>query len=163
MANTEGKPFKTWFIQDWGTYENKTLVIVGHTKAEILPILKKANSSEGIIKEWLDEEDDGVLESSAGFVMKFGAGANTLLWLRDCDKTLDWHDILVHEVLHLIQEGLMQYRCMSEEWEAQAYQQQYLVKSIRDKIYKAFDKYEGKRVVQKVPGRVRKPKSAPKV
>lgn len=156
------KKFKAWFIQDWGTYPNETMVVVGYGPKEIRNILEKAGTGEQILKEYDESDCEEAAESSLGFMTDFNNGSS-LLWLASFDaNNWDDFDVLVHEIMHLVQKCMIKMRGMEDEYEAQAYQLEYLFRSIRKKLITEYEKYEGKSVVQKVSGRNKKNKSTHK-
>lgn len=145
------KKFKTWFIQDWGTYPNETMVIVGYDSDEIKDILVKAGTKKEILDEFDDSDCKEAANSSLGFVMDFTNGSS-LLWLDsfDANKWSDF-DVIVHEIMHLVQKCMIETRGMEKEYEAQAYQLEYLFKNIRNNLIKRYEKHERKSLVSQIP------------
>lgn len=123
------------FLQDWGSYGNHTLVSVGMTYDEIIKESKKRKLPKKVIEEMEESElEVAIGDHNYGCVWQANTG-DTFLWLRSfTSETWVEHDTLVHEVLHLVQYVIMEDKGMAKEWEAQAYQQEYLVKEIRSKI-----------------------------
>jgi hypothetical protein len=152
------KEFKYHFIQDWGTYGNQTLVIVG--EQDIEKVLRKTKTPEEIIEEYKNSDCEVAAKEADGFVYDFQNSA-TILWLKKYDPK-DWStfDTMVHEIVHLIQKAMMEMRGMEKEYEAQAYQVEYLFKNIRNKINKEYERRN--KVVQTVPKGAKKKKSSPK-
>lgn len=137
------KPFKTYWIQGWGTYSAETLVCIGgYTHDEVVKIMKKIKAKENIIAEfnknkkehdekWLNGSNDGVL---------WHHESATLLWIKSWNNTWDNFDTLVHEVSHMVDIVMRDGKKMEGETEACAYQTEYLFKNIRRKIVERMNK-----------------------
>ncbi len=123
------------FIQDWGTYSNETLVAVGETRENIFKWMKK----NGIRQELIDQleedlEDNETMHRDCDGLVSSKDG-RTFLWLKQYRKNNhDDADCLMHECLHLIQFVLFDEKGMADEKEGPAYQLEYLVRNIRNKI-----------------------------
>lgn len=119
------------FMQDWGTYSNQTLVVVGMNKKEIVKHLKKIKAPKDAIASFLVVEESHFHE--AAFVWSnFG---RTVLWLPSWQHTAKNEETLVHEVHHLIFD-VMNSKGMADEPEALAYQMEFLFKNIRKNLWK---------------------------
>ena len=132
---------KYWFIQDWGTYNNETLVVVGYTFDEVVRIMERNDFDKKIIEEFKDSDIKGCMNPAfSGLVLDFSNGA-TILWFAKFDIG-DWDcfDVLAHECLHLVQRVLIKHRGIEDEEEAHAYQLEYLIKGIRTKIFEKVKK-----------------------
>ena len=128
-TRTRSKPIKGkgWFIQDWGTYSNQTLVVVGLKDPEVIRLLRRLNrhSARAFVRQNPDYD-------SAGFV--FHHNGRSLLWLPRWKNTGEDILTLIHETNHLIHYVLNKDKGMGNETEAQAYQQEYLFKNIRGRL-----------------------------
>lgn len=136
MAKLKRKLDKYTYIQDMGTYSNQVIVTAGTTDKELLKWMRKAN----IKKDMIDNFENGLDEhwnDIAGCQGKvWHDEGKSILWLKEWSNDWEAHDTLMHEVLHIVQFVLMEGKGMGEEWEAQAYMQEYLVKNIRQKLFK---------------------------
>lgn len=121
-----------------GTYPNQIPVFVGMNHKEMVNWMKKENVYKDFIKSFDEEykEDDWLKEGYHGRVCD--DDGKVLLWIKDWKNDWESHDTLMHECLHIVQFMLNKHRLMEDEYEAQAYQLEYLVKSIRQKLNKEF-------------------------
>lgn len=127
---------KFFYVQEWGSYTNQTLVCVGMTANEIVSASKKLKSDKEFIdfldKDIRDEVDKLQIDGSNGmFTEKNGA---SLLWLKVWENTWKSTGVLIHELSHAIYMILDKSKGMMDEVEAKAYQQEYLFHQIRSKL-----------------------------
>lgn len=121
---------KTMFFLDWGPFLSETLVVVGHTNAEIVEFLRrKANSPNAkVVIDAFEKKGRPRPDETSPFT--FHLDGKTVLyfptWAGD-DEDLD---TLVHETNHLIFD-VFGGKGMREEAEACAYTQAYLFHEIR--------------------------------
>lgn len=133
------KQKKQYFIQDWGTYSNQTLVVVGMKHEEIVSLMKRLKfDKEGITnfdteskKE--DEADKAFAYTCKGF-MWFDDQGRSVLWFREWTNDWDHYDTLLHEIYHGVHHLMHLNKKMVKEEEACAYQMEYLFRSIRRKL-----------------------------
>jgi len=125
---------KKHFVQDWGTYGNETIVAVGYNRQETERIVKKIAGEIGL-KSFRDQYERHLGGSHAGYFLVILGTHYTLLSLADFKKN-NAHSIgvLVHELEHAIDFILKDYYGFSNEYEARAYQIQYLFKNIYKKL-----------------------------
>lgn len=132
---TKRKPAKTKtlaYIQDWGSYSNETIVVVGMDHKEILAGMLKMGVKPDIMRAYdkLDNYD------YYGFEWEYDGC--TVLWLREWRYDADHLDTLVHETNHLVYDILVKSKGMGKEMEAQAYQQAYLFTNILKRLNRTF-------------------------
>lgn len=119
------------FVQDWGTYSNETLVIVGMNAEEILAHADKRNLAfSGDFPKQLRRIFKKEAASSTSGRCLFDEG-RSLLWLPSWKNDWENWETLMHEIVHLIHRCLCINKCMGEEDEAQAYQMEYLFHNLR--------------------------------
>jgi hypothetical protein len=95
--------------------------------------LKGWMNKNGIHKEFIEQFE--ALEWEDGSKGKaWEEDGRSILWLRHWRENWDDYETLMHETLHLIQFILMEGKSMSKEWEAQAYQQEFLFREIGRKL-----------------------------
>ena len=129
------RPKRLAFLQRWGSYSNETLVIVGATKGEIIAFMKRLDVKEEIIARF---ERNGPTDDDAdqlAYVWNPPGTGVTLLYFKDWVNDWDHWDTLLHETNHLIHHVLVKSKGMHEEPEAQAYQQEFLFRTIRRKLW----------------------------
>lgn len=130
------KKKSTIFIQDWGTYQNETLVVVGKTAKETIRWCKKIKVNKKFL-EWLENnlekhEVHSKERNDPAFFM-FGE-TNSVLFLEPYKDSWNYWETLIHETMHMVDYVLSALRLMEKETEARAYQQEYLFHSIRKKL-----------------------------
>lgn len=128
---------KFCYMQDWGSYQSNTFVVVGMTHQEIVNKMKQLKFNKHAVYVY----ENKVLEDnyhSDGFI--FAIGGKSVLWLHDWKKDDEHLGTLVHETAHLVFQILTKHRGMEEETEAQSYQQEYLFTNIQGRLTKAFSK-----------------------
>jgi hypothetical protein len=128
------KPKTLAYIQDWGTYTNETLVVVGMNQKQILAALVREGAIPDIVEAYgyvkpEDYESDGFIWTYKGC---------TVLWLEDWKYDAAHLDTLVHETNHLVYNMMVKRKKMKEEMEAQAYQQAYLFSAILKRLNQRF-------------------------
>jgi hypothetical protein len=123
---------KYHYKQNWGTYLNDTLVFVGYNANEVIKLLDKWEKTEYFISK-INEE---LFNNNRGVVIF--DNNRTLLWLKEFKDDWEFYEVLIHESHHLIFNVLGECRMMKDEIEAQAYQQEYLFREIRQKLQKVF-------------------------
>ena len=131
----EKKNKKFFFIQDWGTFSNETLVCVGMTHNEIVGVLRQIKAKIEIARSFIQDHDK--FENFSGLDRVWydrGLGA-TILSLKDWSNDWKHWDCLVHESTHLVHEILGHQKNMMDEDEARAYQIEYLFREIRRKLW----------------------------
>lgn len=129
-------------MQDWGSYTNETLVIVGTDYDETIHLLHRLGARQfaGVKKEMFTAGHRGCVLHTEGA---------TLLWFPEWKNNWEHIDVLVHEISHLIFFVMMQGKGMEDESEAMAYQQEYLFKKIRQNLYDLSTKPYTKRQMYK--------------
>lgn len=127
----------TTFVQDYGTYSNEILVIVGEqNKKELFKYLKKIKAIKEFSKwvlENLDEWNKSIKDKNKGQFCYDDGVNGTVLMLRSTHDSWEYWEILMHECHHIVQH-LAKRKGMFEEVEAQAYLQEFLFRSIRRKL-----------------------------
>lgn len=111
-------------IIDTGTYSDKILVTVGTTWEELNTFTKDFYGNKRNItldKDLFNGTCDGFFDDNTN-----------VLWLSQWRGNVYDQDVLRHECHHVAQILLGVKRGMHEELEALAYQQDYLIKKIRD-------------------------------
>lgn len=137
------KQKKYWFIQKGGTYPSNVLVVVGWDFTDFAGFSKQKNTNPDYIPFIARNKDfiNDSVKNAYGFVLTDGIGtASPVLWLKTFEDTWDFYLVLIHETHHLVHRTLGESRGMSNELEALAYQQEYFVKHIREKLYKRYVK-----------------------
>ena len=128
------KPFKTIFLQDWGTYSYQTVVTVGLHREDILRWAKKNLSPKKFKAIQDNEELKEDLEFCEGyFIWVKGNAKISVLWLREWSTKWFWIDTLAHELNHAIH-AWADYAVLTEEDEAKAYQFEYLFRKMREEL-----------------------------
>lgn len=127
------------FIQDWGSYQNDTLVYVGYGKEEIKKDLQKYQDSATVISNLETVDFDGF----RGLVIT--DRAKTLLVLSKWDGGWEYLEVLIHEIHHLVYMVMVKNKMMEDEMEAQAYQQEYMFRQIRQKLNKKLEILKNKK------------------
>lgn len=122
------------FIQDWGTFDNDTLVCVGMTKDEILSVIATFHDSYRFV-EWFRKNAPND-ECTKGYFMEFEA--KSVLSIKVYGDAWEFWETLIHELHHAVHIVLGHNRGMEEEKEALAYQQQFLFHEMRKKLQEHF-------------------------
>lgn len=138
MKKDKRRRKKFAYFQDTGIYENVFPVLVGYKQTDIEKWVEK-NCTKEFTKTFLEESrDENWMSSGCDGLIWYKHGF-LLLWLKDWDERYFWntYDILMHECMHIVQ-WLSEYKSMREEWESEAYLQEYLCKQIRRELNKAF-------------------------
>ena len=130
------KQKKLIYVQDWGTYQSETIVAIGVTYKELEEWVAK-NGSKKFREAYEGNGMEDAIESNCDGLMWHNTGYS-ILWMKEFSDSWDWNDTLMHECLHLIQYCFIATRGFEGEYEAQAYQQEYLVRSIRQKANSFF-------------------------
>jgi len=127
------KPKKFAFLQDWGTYGNETLVIVGMDAEEIIKHIQRKgfNFTAGFPASL--RRVFKATSVSARCVFEEG---RSILWLPSWKDDWENWETLMHEIVHLIHRCLCINKHMDEEDEAQAYQMEYLFRAIRIELHR---------------------------
>ncbi len=130
------KKGKFIYAQDWGTYQQDTVVAVNCTKDDIVKWCEK-NTTKNFLAIFNKKEQEGLgemtKEGGASGCVWYQDGYS-ILWIRDYENSFRFYDTLVHECLHLVQFGLIEHRSFQGENEGQAYQQEFLHRSIRRRL-----------------------------
>lgn len=127
---------KYWYIQDWGSYKNDTVIFTGYGISEVLRICKKKKELNIFIEK---------LQKVCFKNFIIYSGGASLLFLEKWENNWAFYSILLHEVHHLIFYILGKNRKMENESEAQAYQVGYLFTKIRQKLFNHFSKMKNKK------------------
>lgn len=141
-AKRKVKPrFKFAYMQDWGTYTDyHTLVAVGMNAEEIEQAARKLIKRKLHIKEvWKSFEDKEEMEkymACRGWC-EWYKGGQSILYIREWGSQ-EFMDILNHEIVHAV-DFFHQHTCM-DGMETRAYLQDYLFKSIRERLTKELRK-----------------------
>jgi len=149
---TQSKPFKHVFIQDWGTYSDQMIVSVGMSTEDLLSWVKKLKDlKEGVVE--ILEENLKTMENrrDKGGFMRFTTEkcAVSCLIILEWDRTLENNGLLVHELSHAIDFVLGNGKMMERETEAKAYQLEFLYLAIvRELDRKWYSKGEHGRLVK---------------
>lgn len=133
---------KYTYIQDSGSYSNEIIVTVGTETDEILAWMKKNDIARFIQESFAEEHLDNKWLHDGSLGKVWHNNGRAILWLKDWGLT--WHevDVLIHECMHLVQFLIVDGKGMQGENEAQAYQLEYYIKSIRERLN---SKFYGKR------------------
>lgn len=125
------------FIQDWGTYSNQTLVVVGMNHKQIIAKMKQMHLNKEIIQEFdksgKDKDDIELIKGANAFCWLDEHGRSVLSFVKWDGSWVDY-DTLVHETYHLVYSILHKHKNMKKEEEACAYQMEYLFRNIRKKL-----------------------------
>lgn len=132
-----GKKKEIIFVQEYGTYTNQLLVLVGiEDKKKIFDYLKKVKAEAGFSK-WVLEDFDGwkedIKKKNMALFCRNDTVEGTVLVLRSYEDTWEYWECLMHEIHHIVQH-LAKIKGMFEEVEAQAYLFEFLFRSIRRKL-----------------------------
>lgn len=135
LPKLKKRPSPRWFLQDWGTYQNQTIVVVGMTQKQIVSLMRRRKFDKVAIDAF--EADDEIpkffCEENKGGVWHHDG--KTVMWLREWKDDWDHHETIVHECFHLVVEILGRQKNMGfSHEEALAYQQEYLWRNIRRKL-----------------------------
>ena len=124
------------FVQEYGTYTNEVLVAAGAAKEQVLSFLKRIKAKKDYI-EWLrtDEKIWQLGKEKKGLFAWNDNVEGTLLLLRPHEDAWEYAETLIHELHHLVQ-VFSKKAMMENEMEAQAYLQEFLFRSIRQKLQK---------------------------
>jgi hypothetical protein len=140
-----GELKKFSFIQDWGTYQVDTIVVVGLNHDEILEFYKKEDACPEQIKAFADcREQLADCYKQKGFYWKPESLKAGVLWMRNWADCWENYETLLHELHHAVHFYLVGARQMQDEMEAQAYQQEYLFRAIRRRLAKELEKVENR-------------------
>lgn len=126
------------FVQDFGTYTNEMLVLVGvENKKEVFTYLKRIKAKVDFSK-WVLEDFDSWKErieekKQKGLFCWNDEVEGTVLLLRPFEDTWEYWEVLLHEIHHAV-DYLVKNNLMEKEIEAQAYLFEYLFRSIRRKL-----------------------------
>lgn len=122
------------FIQDYGTYFNEMLVLVGKIdKKKLLRFLKKEKVKFEVAKWILENFDDWNDDEAKGKFCFNKKLPVTVMVLRKVEDTWIYWEILMHECHHAVH-FIAETKCMYDEPEAQAYLFDYLFRSLRRKL-----------------------------
>jgi hypothetical protein len=128
------KPRKFVYFQDWGSYSNETLVVVGMTCKETLSYIKRNDLQ---FSEGFPNKLENFFESEKGAgcagACVFDQGRSLLYFPRWYNCWDNW-ETLLHECYHLVYRICMKNKGMENEDEAIAYQLEYLFRNIRLKL-----------------------------
>lgn len=128
--NTSKKIFSKNFVISNGSYNENILVSVGTIWEDINIFAKQYNRTKKDItldKQLFDGKCDGFFDDES-----------MVLWLRSWNNKEYDYDVLRHECHHVAQILLGQKRGMNDELEALAYQQDYLIDTIRKELKCAY-------------------------
>jgi len=130
-------PKELMFIQEYGTYTNQMLVIVGVSdKKKVFRFLKKnrvnVDFSKWVLEDFSDWKENIDKKLEGMFCWKNGVGGVVLI-LRPPNDSWEYWEVLMHEIHHAVQH-LAKQKDMFEELEAQAYLFEHLFRSIRKKL-----------------------------
>jgi hypothetical protein len=126
------------FVQSWGSYSIETIVSVGTTHEEVVRYCKKMKFKKEMIEhlEKSKEEIKKLQKKSKGLFCILSPG--NLIWINEYTDDWDFYQVLIHELFHAVFGEMGQERGMEKEEEAMAYQQEFLFKEIRRKLYKIY-------------------------
>lgn len=125
------------YIQNWGTYDQETLVCVGMSPEEILAYAKKHKFNKQTIKNFENEIPKLNKLYQGGCAITCVSGNTTCLILRNYEDTWSYWETLMHECYHLVYHVFGR-NLMSTEEEAFAYQLEFMFRSIRRKLQNKF-------------------------
>ena len=127
------------FIQNFGTYTDEILVMIGlHEKKELLRFMKKHRVKVDIAKWILENYDEWKKEEHQGMFAWNDEIRAKILILRSPADAWDYWEVLMHEIHHVVFHTAKQ-KSLTEETEAQAYLFEYLFHHIRKKIMNITD------------------------
>ena len=123
---------KKIFIQNWGTYQNETLVCIGVNIKEIkyYCMRNKLIFNNNV----LHTLEKNINKTLLGFVLVNDDGTS-FLWLKEFKNKWKYYETLMHELHHLVF-IIFGNKLMESEMEAQAYQFEYLFREIRKNLTK---------------------------
>jgi len=122
------QPAVKWFIQEWGTLPNETLVVVGLTQKQIVARMKRSKFHKDVVEAFSRSEP---LEDASAWVwLRQG---RTMLWFPEWKNDWEHYNTLLHETNHLVYH-IIRDKGMTNEIEAQAYQHEYLFDNIRRRL-----------------------------
>lgn len=139
---------KFWYTQDWGTYDDKTLVFVGYTEREALAQMKRAKLNKrdiaifemDLMKDEIDFDD--FVAGSAWYRQQ---SQHSAIFLPSFTNTMESYETLMHECLHLTLYVMSRRNFIDSEdgkilieQEGIAYQFEYLFHNIRRRLQKAY-------------------------
>lgn len=133
---------KGWYIQSWHIWPDDTIVSVGHTYEDILAIMKRIGAKASAIRDWecsRDELKEMFATVPKGLAWKGKTSSCTVVWFREYSFSMDFYDVIVHEVSHLLDFVLNGSRGAINEGEARAYTNEFLVRSIRQRLGRMFN------------------------
>lgn len=118
---------KKIFVQNWGTYQNDTLVCIGVTFEEICKYCHK--------KLFIapNPEIEKTIKEGYPAQTYVNEDHSSILWMRKFKNNWQSFEILLHEIHHLVY-NIFGLKGMEKEKEAQAYQFEYLFHNIRRKL-----------------------------
>jgi len=129
---------KVFYIQDWGTYSNQSIVTVGMSYEEMLTTMKRKKLNKSIVKAF-EKDEQGVKQSMAGangFCWSDQITGGTVIAFEDWENNWQHWDCLLHEIVHAIHAILDRNKNMASEDEGRAYQTEYLFREIRRHLWK---------------------------
>jgi hypothetical protein len=122
------------FIQDWGTYDNQTMVLVGYNLDQIIVAVEKAKWDRMTIILKSQKNDPGSWFNKSTSGLSWVCGTKSLLMFKDWKNDTKHLGCFTHELYHLIFQHMHKQRTMAMENEACAYQISYLFRNIKDKL-----------------------------
>jgi hypothetical protein len=123
------------FVQDIPPYKTQVLVCAGGTLDDVLSYLK-ANKGEKEMTSWVKKEGPDIfkmMERNEGLVCWSEELALAIMLLKPYQDTWTYWETLIHEVHHVVHRTAKD-RGMIDEWEAQAYLQEFLFRAIRKEL-----------------------------
>lgn len=145
--NKKKKRTRFWYIQDWGIYVSHTPIFVGYTEREALKVMKGNNFVPKMVELFeKDIEPEDYSKNKAGFI--WHKDGYTALFLTEFDGSWYSYDSLMHECMHLVLCQLGEWmhfitydedrKAIEIEQEGIAYAHEFLFRSIRRRLQKAF-------------------------
>ena len=123
---------KKIFIQDWGTYLDKTLVVVNSEFKDVVSFCKSNKIYHRDMKKMLKILKEEMASDCKGSLIESDE-KRTLLYIRKFDYSWESYSIILHEIHHEVYLWAKK-NCMENEMEAQAYQFEYLFNEINKKL-----------------------------
>lgn len=123
------------WTQDWGTYEDHTVVCVGfESRQELVDLMIKDKCLEWAEAIRVREDFDDMKTSNFFSKWEYKDCHYSILWLLDWKRDMKHYSILAHELVHAVSFMLGKRMDIEKENEAVAYQHTYLFRKIATQL-----------------------------